>query len=161
MLTLPKLIIFNDYNNNWELYEDALYGFFKADFIDSRPIFDGIKLALKKYPLYKNKETTFWHLITEGKEESTRTPEFRRCERICWPKPIIENSKDSNIKLWEAIRNNENRIHICYGAWEYLVVLSKRKGYILLWTAYPIKYNNYKRKLEKEYNYYIKSKTPP
>ena len=34
---------------------------------------------------------------------------------------------------------------------DYLVILARRRGYILLWTAYPIKYDNMKRKLLKEY----------
>jgi hypothetical protein len=34
---------------------------------------------------------------------------------------------------------------------EYLVVLAERKGYVLLWTAFPVTEPHRKRKLQQEY----------
>lgn len=154
MLKLPELICLNDYNGDWEKYLEAIYNCFKKDFINSRPQFNKIKISLKKHPLLNGKEATFWHLISEGKDEQKRIPEMRRCERIKWPRPIIENHQSDNIKYWENKRSSEERICLCFGDWEYLVVLSKRKGYTLIWTAYPITEKHTKRKLKKEYGKY-------
>lgn len=154
MLKLPELVCLNDYNGDWDKYLEIIYSFFKKDFIDSRPQFKGIKISLKKYPKLNGKEATFWHLISEGKIEQKKIPDMRRCERIKWPRPIIENYQDENIRYWENKRMNEERVCLCFGEWEYLVVLSKRKGYILIWTAYPVTYGHTKIKLKKEYEEY-------
>ena len=104
---------------------------------------------------------TFWHLITKGPIEAQRQREFPRCERIRWPRPIIENGHTPpNVRVWENTRHTkkgiQNRICLCYGNWEYLVVLDKRNGFLLPWTAYPIEWDPDKIKLEKEYNAYHK-----
>lgn len=154
ILELPELICLNDYNGDWEKYLEAIYNCFKKDFIDSQPQFNKIKISLKKHPLLNGKEATFWHLISEGKDEQKRIPEMRRCERIKWPRSIIENHHSDNIKYWENRRAGEERICLCFGDWQYLVVLSKRKGYTLIWTAYPIAEKHTKKKLKKEYDKY-------
>jgi len=48
---LPPLVLFETYHGHWETYLDAIYEYFKKDFIDSTPRFQGVKLALKKHPL--------------------------------------------------------------------------------------------------------------
>lgn len=119
-------------------------------------------MQLKRYPLLNGKEATFWHLISEGCAEKEKLPEMRRCERIGWPRPIIEYSNDESIKIWENTRRNETRVCLCYGDWEYLVVLAKRNNYILPWTAYPITRGHTRMKLINEYRDYIKqTKTAP
>jgi hypothetical protein len=109
---------------------------------------------LKRHPVIQNKEATFWHLLSEGMIEENRLPDLRRCERIRWPRPIIEHEKDSRIKMWENKRGQEIRICLWLEDREYLVVLAKRTGYILLWTAYPVIENHRKRKLQREYDNY-------
>lgn len=148
---LPPLVLFSAYNGEWEKYLDALYVFFRKDFIDSRPSFRGRRLGFKKHPIEKGKEATFWHFIQEGQTEEDRIPDIRRCERIRWPKPVIEKSEDKAIKVWENIRNNEKRILLWLENREYLVVLAERKGYLLPWTAYLVTKEHQKRKLQKEY----------
>jgi len=80
---------------------------FSRTIVDSRPIFRGQILALKRHPVIQNKEATFWHLLSEGKIEENRLPDLRRCERIRWPRPIIERESDSRIKIWENKRRQE------------------------------------------------------
>jgi len=106
------------------------YELFQKDFVRSKPMFNGVKLQLKRHPLTANKEATFWHIITEGKVESERTPCMRRCERIWWPKPVIENSQDPSLKVWSELKNGEKRIHLWFESEAYLVVLIERGGYI-------------------------------
>ena len=157
---LPALVLFTDYDNEWSRYEKALYEFFCQDFVYSKPVFRGQKLAVKRRPLTKGKETSFWHLITEGSIEDNRLPDLRRCERIRWPRPIIENVDDRlcTIKVWENTRQaGEKRICIWLEQHEYLVVLAKRNDYVLFLTAYPVTLPHRKRKLQKEYEGYHKS----
>lgn len=148
---LPALALFEEYGGDWDRYLDALYAFFKRDFIDSRPAYNGVTLALKRHPVIQNKEATFWHIISEGDSEAERVPDMRRCERIRWPRPIIEHSGDSAIKIWANERRGEKRICLWFEDAEYLVILTERNGYLMLWTAYTVVHEHTKRKLKKEY----------
>jgi len=158
---LPDLVLLENYNGDWEKYLEIIYGYFVKDFVKSKPKYRGIKLALKKHPMIEGKEATFWHLISKGKEEKERMPDLRRCERIRWPRPIIEHCKDPVLKVWQNIRKGDTRILLWFDKVEYIVVLSERKGYLLLWTAYMVKKNHQKRKLQKEYEAYINAKAAP
>ena len=104
------------------------------------------------------KEATFWHMIQEGEKEDERTPDFRRCERIRWPKPIIEHDSDPTIKSWRNLRKREKRICLWFDQENYLVILADRGQYILPWTAYLVEYPHQQRKLQKEYDRYGREK---
>ena len=112
---------------------------------------------LKRHPVEQNKEATFWHLTTTGKDESTRITDFRRCERIRWPRAIIVHTENNpEIKVWEEKSNGDTRVLLWFEGIEYLVVLSKRKEYYLLWTAYPVERSHSRRKLNERYEKYGK-----
>ena len=148
---LPPMICFEEYNGNWYKYLDAIYAIFTEDFIKSQPEFRGRRLRLKRHPIIHGKEATFWHMTSEGSKEADRTPDFRRCERIRWPKPIIENSLDSNLKVWSEARKGNKRIHIWFEAEAYLVVLDDRGDYLLPWTAFYIEHKHQKAKYLKRW----------
>jgi hypothetical protein len=154
---LPGLVYFEGYNGNWEKYLEAIYNFFSKDFVEDVPVYQGRKLALKRHPMYDGKEATFWHIISEGKAENDRTPDLKRCERIRWPRPVIENCNDKEIKIWENSRDHEARVCILLDSANYLVVIARRREYDLFWAAYPITWPHHKRKLIKEYEAYIKA----
>lgn len=155
---LPELILFQDYGGNWDQYLDALYSWFKRDFVESASFFEGQKIRLKRHPISKGKEATFWHIISKGLVEEDRFIDLRRCERIRWPRAIIDNARDHIVKVWKNIRKGEPRVCLWLEADEYLVILVERKGYVLLWTAYTVTRPHHKRKLEKEYRGYWKNK---
>jgi hypothetical protein len=148
---LPDLVLFEAYGGNWDNYLEAIYAYFKQDFIDDIPSFNGVKLTLKRHPIMQNKEATFWHIISEGKTEEDRQPDMRRCERIRWPRPVIEHSNETTIKVWKNERKGETRICLWFEDADYLVILAERRGYILLWTAFQVSREHSKRKLRKEY----------
>ena len=139
---------------------DAIYAYFKQDFIDSKPVFRGRRLGLKRHPLAQGKEATFWHMIQEGAVEDERTPDMRRCERIRWPKPIIEHDEDPSVKVWRNQRDGEERVCLWFQKENYLVILADRGDYILPWTAYLVEQPHYRRKLQREYEAYQKMVAP-
>jgi hypothetical protein len=91
---LPPLVCLPDYGGNFETYIEAVYSCFKSDFVDNKMYFRGQPISLKKHPQFQEKEFVFWHLTSEGNVENERIPDLRRCERISWIKPILENASD-------------------------------------------------------------------
>ena len=157
---LPPLVLLEEYGGDWEAYLDALYEYFKGDFVDNTPVLAGLRVTLKRHPIEKGKEATFWHLISEGKSEHDRLPDLRRCERIRWPRPMIEHYAQPPLKIWENERKGEKRICLWCEEEEYLVVLAKRRGYLILWTAYLVTKTHTKMKLKNEHDAYKKLKPP-
>jgi hypothetical protein len=155
---VPELMCMEDYAGDWNGYCSALYENFRNDFVINITYYLKQKICIKKHPLINGQEATFWHIISEGKVEESRTPDLRRCERIKWPKPFIENCNScSEMKIWEYKRNGDHRITIWFEALEYAVVLSKRKGYLLLWTAFLTTESRKIEYLRKQYDAYKKA----
>lgn len=157
-LELPELIVLTDFGGNFSTYLEAVYEAFSNDFIYKRPIFRGIRLGLKKHPMFLDKEATFWHMTSEGKDESNRTPDLRRLERIKWPAFLINNSEHPYLKVWENTRGGKTNVLILHEFENYVIVLRKGNGYLIPWTAYLIEHEWRKRKFIREYEEYIKSK---
>lgn len=157
---LPDIIQLNDYQGDFESFYEAVYQIFVKDFVRSRPVFEGVKLGLKKYPLVEGKEYTFYHFTHDGSDEQNRTPNFRRMERIPWPAPIINQSSHQKLKVWRNKRGKHDRILILHEQEKYLVVLEDRKDYIIPWTAYLVDYPNQMRKLLKECKSYKNQNRP-
>jgi hypothetical protein len=158
---LPELIELNDFGGNISAYLEAVYHIFKNDFVDSKPVFKGVRLGLKRFPLVEGKEYTFYHMTHEGDIENERTPDLRRMERIAWPRPLIDESEHSYLKVWRNTRRGKGgtktRILILHEEERYLVILDDRGDYILPWTAYLIKGNSQLEKHLSEYESYIKA----
>ena len=155
---LPELIYLEDFGGNIQEYLEAVYKIFETDFILKRPVFEGKRLGLKKHPLVEGKAYTFYHFTHSGTDENNREPDFRRMERISFPKAMISNSRHSYLKVWrKKLSGNRNRILIYHEEEAYLVVLDDRGEFILPWTAYPIEYPNMRRRLLKEYQEYKKA----
>lgn len=155
---LPDIIELENYDNDWNTYFEAVYKVFEHDFVRTKPFFRGKQLVLKRYPEYQGKSATFWHMISEGKVEDERTPDLRRCERIGWPSPIITNSTDTEVRCWKNSRKGKTRIVLWVLQEDYVVILDERKNYLIPWTAYLLKYANTRRKMEKEYMAYKKTR---
>jgi len=146
-------VLLEAYGGDWNSYCDALYQFFHEDFIASQATYHGMRVAIKRHPLLKGKEATFWHLISEGDVEDERLPDLRRCERIRWPRPIIDASSGDKVRFWRA-RRGEERVVIAVGDFSYVVVLAIRRGYVVLWTAYYVEREHRRRKLRAECDEY-------
>lgn len=153
---LPELVTLEEYKGDWGYYLEVLYSFFKDDFVNKVPRFNELGVGIK-HELLKGKEITFWHIVSEGDVEVDRIPSLRRCERIRWPRPIIEHNNDQEIKIWEIKKNRSKRVYLWFEEYDYLVVLVKRPSYYLLLTAFPIEQEHYRRKLHKEFNEFKKT----
>lgn len=148
---LPELMTLESFGGSWQDFFDAIYQCFERDFVHNKPVFRGKRLRLKRHPEYDGKSATFWHMISEGSIEDERTPDMRRCERIKWPKPIIENDSDTALKVWAEKRGGRKRIHIWFEQEGYLVVLEDRRDYILPWTAFRIEREHERKKFNKRF----------
>ena len=136
----------------WNAYLDALYEGFCEDFVHSKPTFRGRPFRLKKHPVTNGKEATFWHLIQSGSNEPDRLPDLRRCERVRWPRALIENGDNDNaVKIWTNSRGRDTRVCLWLDEQDYLVILADRGNYLLLWTAYETDRNHTRAKLKKEW----------
>lgn len=125
---LPELIELKEFDGNFYAYLEAVYDIFKNDFVKNKPVFKGKRLGLKKFSLIEGKEYTFYHMTHEGDIENNRLPDLRRMERIAWPRPMIDNSSHSYLKVWRNVRRGKggtrNRILILHekkNIWLYLM----------------------------------------
>jgi hypothetical protein len=164
---LPDLIYLEDTGGDWPAYLEILYDAFLADFVRSRPKWPGKRVALKRYPEYQGKGATFWHMISEGEAEDERIPDLRRCERIRWPRPMMEafpNRKPDGadrVLWWKSTRRNEERFVLALGDFSYVVVVAERADCVLPWTAFMVGQEHRRRKLEREYEDYWRNHPCP
>jgi hypothetical protein len=157
---LPLPISYADFGGDWEKFIGEVYNCFVRDFLDDfnqhQLRFEGVTLSLRRHPLVRNKEASFWHLVSTGDIEEDRLPDFDRCECIGWARAILDNANDPAIKRWENTRGNNTNLCLWLESENYIVVLGKRNGYYLLLTAYFAQ--EYKRKkFQSEYEDYIRS----
>ncbi len=132
----PELLLFSDYEGDWNRYETALAEIFMREIARGGLTLDGCRVQCRRIPETAGRWAAFWHLIQEGKIEDERTPDLRRCERVRWVKWVIENANcNPEISRWENVRKTEMNILLWYKE-EYLVILAKRSDYLLLKTAY-------------------------
>lgn len=150
----------------YSAYEDALYELFCSVYESGSICFRQVEVKMKHYPPDYDERSGFYHLICENydeKDESSRLPNLRRCERIKWPKYIIENCEESKCKdllVWPNTRKGKKNILLYCVSLDYLVVLGVRNGYYLLTTAYPVTRYDTRKGLLKEYAKYKQMTLP-
>ncbi|WP_391345774.1 hypothetical protein [Azospirillum sp. A23] len=158
---LPDLIPNTNYNNQQE-YKDALFAFFRGDFIENIAHFDGTRIGIKRYPERKGEWSTFHHITTRDINKTGNEDERVFCEhrsaRIKYPRAIIGGHLHPEIRCWRERKKGEWRISILVEPADYIVILSERKEFNLLWTAYIIDEPHEMRKLINSYNRAVKEK---
>lgn len=149
---LPDRLCFDDHEGDMDSFLDVIFEFFEADFIDSRPNpFRGKPFGLKREEPIEGREATFWHLVTEEDENRNRGVELPRCERIRWPRPIIDQHEQRELRCWKQKRKGDKRWAIALDGFSYVVILAERRSYILPWTAFPVEREHRRLKLYREY----------
>lgn len=156
---LPDLFLFEESDGDWPLYLSRLHRQFLKDFVDSKPRWVGKEVRLKRHPEYEGKSATFWHMISEGETEAERTINLRRCERINWPRPIMDEFDDSppgtsscRLLWWTELRGTETRYHLAPNDFSYVVVVADRGEFVLPWTAYFVEHAHRREKLRKKWS---------
>ena len=155
---LPDLCLLADFDGDWRRYEDELYRYFRRDFIASRPSFDGRQVGYNITPIVNGKEEGFWHLITEEQETTRdsvvvkeRLPHLQRCERIRWPRPIIDAARNDHVFAWREQHQSGQRIVFTTDDFSYFVAIAVRGPRLFLATAFPVE--AYRRdRFEKQYS---------
>lgn len=155
---LPALLRFEDSNGNWDEYIECLYRQFEADFVHSKPHWPGKRVGHKRHPEQAGKSATFWHLFSEGEREAERLPDFRRCERIAWPRPMMDefdaappDTTGFRLVWWKERRGSEDRYLLAPSDFSYVVVVADRGDFVLPWTAYSVEQSHRQDKLRRRW----------
>jgi len=156
---LPDLVLFEHSDGDWKAYVECLHRHFENDFVRSLPSWPGKRVGLKRFPEYDGKSATFWHFISEGEDEAERIPDLRRCERIRWPRPMMDtfdgrslhDNPGSRMLWWKSERRGEARYVLASVDFSYKMVVADRGNYVLPWTAYFIERSHQREKLRKEF----------
>ena len=158
---LPKALCYADYKGNWERFISDVYSIFLNDFKHSRINYAGRTIVYDS-TIEFGKEKTFWHLVQrQDFNVKERLPDIRRCERIPWPRPIIEHSNDNIISMWKKEIKRQIRIHIWLEALDYIVVLAEMPRVVVLVTAFCTDIESQRRKLIKDRDNYNEMQKPP
>jgi hypothetical protein len=132
---------------------DQLYNLFKNDFINTTPKYNGSPVWI--FPEKEdNKEVIFWHLTTkQDKITRTRYPDFDRCERLPWPRSLIDNPCKPEVLSWDFKEGDGGiKTYIWLKDLDYLVIMKKySNNSCRLLTSFNIEHKSYKSKLLKKY----------
>lgn len=153
---LPELIPLSEYGGNFAAYVDAIYRIFRRDFVSSQPALRGKRCVCDARIDTDGRECGFWHIVTAGPDESSRQPDLRRCERIAWPRAIIEAADTSFVRVWESERRRvgkgtQIRLNLAPADFSYLVVLRPTKFAYVIVTAFFIEHEYQRRKKQREF----------
>ncbi len=150
-MNAPELITLKHYNGDVEIYLDAIYQVYLSEVVRGNLSFLGIPIRCQYRPATNNKHFGFWHLVSTGEKEDEREIDLRRCERISWVSFVLRNAHDfSNIHCWENERFGNTHIVLWLHQHQFLVILARRRDYLILKTAYSVTENYKIKRLEKE-----------
>jgi hypothetical protein len=168
-ISLPNLMELNHYGGDYNSYEDALLEVYKVDLWNSGLTFNNLNViprVRKKFEINgKVLDWTFAHFTSKGDVDDDRELDLRRCERICWVKPIIENAHLECIKVWENQRaDNKGNLFTSVVIWyeeaNSKIVLTPRTGekgdHYVVTTFYLINQPHKVKKINDEYKEYVK-----
>jgi len=133
---------------------DELYKIFRRDFIESQPVYLGHTVWC--FPeIEDGKEKIFWHLTSQDDTENgERLPDLRRCERLPWAKPMLENPKDPEMLAWDHSEGDGSvRTYVWLINYSFVVIMKKypdEKRRMV--TSFYVEHPHYSRKLMKKYN---------
>lgn len=158
---LPDALQYSDFNGEWDRFLATVYQIFEHDFKQSRPSYEG-RTVVHDTKIEDGKEAAFWH-ITSSIDRNTRdrVPDLRRCERIPWPRPMIEHPNDDALAVWKNKRKRDTRVLLWLEKLDYLVVLTETSRTIVIVTAYCTDRKHTRTKLRKERERYLEMQKPP
>jgi len=152
-----------DFTERWKVFLEAIYQVFLKAVARGGLRFQGLPVKCRYQPPYKDKHYSFWHLMSEGKEEEERTPDLERCARIPWIAWVIRNADNPKVvRWWENERSTPRGLKTHVPLWlfehDYVVILEKRADFYLLLTTYCLR-GHQNEKLQKEWKAWTPKKT--
>ena len=133
-----------DYAERWKAFLDGIYQVFLRDVVHGGLRFQDKPVRCRYHEPCDGKHYSFWHLMSEGKEEQARTPDLERCARIPWIATVIRNAADAaHVRWWENKRASSRGVKTHVPLWlfeqDYVVILEKRLDFWLLITTYCLR----------------------
>lgn len=144
---LPPLKVFG---GDWTAYEKELWAIYEADFVSRRTLWRGKEVWTDEVPLVSGRPIGFWH-IASGIDAVTKEllePNFRRCERLAWVKPILE-ADPAEVRTW--VLSEKDRVKIALPDFSFVVILKERPNRAFLKTAYPAERPTKRAQWQREY----------
>ena len=156
---LPTKLEASMFLGDMNAYKEALYKIFRRDFIDQELFHGSKRVDIIHERFFENKERSFWHIISEGDEDYSRTPISWRAETLSWARVLIsEDGTCSEYKKWIKYhdKTKRNRVYIWCVAANYMVILEDRGLFYKLITAYPVNENRVSA-YKSDYDKYVKN----
>ncbi|MFD4957913.1 hypothetical protein [Microbacterium sp. NPDC058389] len=163
----PLGLSLNSVGGNWAAYEQACYDQYHGDFRLTQPAWPvpNQRLSIRRNPEEDGRCFTYRHITTEGPVEANRTPDLARCERITWPRLILDEfattyptPSSERIAWWMNTRTSSRGVETNYlislADFSYVVIVGSRPAYAMLVTAYPVEFRNRRDKLRREHDAY-------
>ena len=100
-------------------------------------------------------ETVFWHIThRDDKESGVRLPDLRRCERLSWIRPMIENADDAAVLAWDHVdAKRVTKTYVWLQPENFVVILKRNKnGRRWLLAAFFVDQRHTRKKLRKKYD---------
>jgi hypothetical protein len=122
------------------ILEPQAYVVYQADFRTARPApafrTGAVKVVSAPHIANANREHSYWHAVTEGNPEATRTMAIsERLERVPWMRPILDGWP--TCKVWWESRESSQHWNIWHANARYVVIVKELSNGYLLKTAYP------------------------
>jgi hypothetical protein len=149
---LPELI---ECGGLWGDTLARLYAVFERDFVRGRPSFRGKRVWWDRRILPgETYSEGFWHLISQTDSRlGERVPEFRRAERLCWCRPMLEHPDEPEMRVWDADASGKVRTYLWLEEEDFALVLEQRNAATaILITAYHLDGEGSRRKLQRSYS---------
>jgi len=151
---------------------EMLYGIFQRDFVRTQPRYDGHAVWHFRRPedWEDGKEKLFWHLTDREEKpkpvprrmrkyaaqiqvQPGRYPDPRRCERLPWVRPMIDNSRQPEVLAWDYREGDGSiRTYVWLKDLDFVAIMKKYpKGRRRLITSFYVDQEYKRRAFERKY----------
>jgi hypothetical protein len=155
---LPEIL---SVDGDWKDLLERLYAVFEHDFKHGRPRLNEFEVWWdRKKRDETGYEEGFYHLIErEEKVTMRRLFDPRRAECLSWAAPTINNSNDTEVKVWDYREaDGKTNTYVWLHQWDYVIILRKKAmrvgPVVFLVTAFHVdgdrKRRHLRRKCEKK-----------
>lgn len=164
---LPCLVPINPWT---EKTYGMLYRIFCQDIRDYDLRYDGNEVWIFR-EMDDGKEEIFWHLTTRNTrerkiprrkrkffqdqdvEEQPRLPDMRRCERLSWVKPLIDNFAKPEIFSWDYEEGDRTiKTYVWIKDYDFVVIMKKYPdGRRRIITSFHVDHDYTKKDFERKH----------